>query len=542
MAAGVRVARSDRSAAPIDTAAASTTSTPDDSVPDSQPVHVGTVDWRACKDEAAPWQCGTISVPMDYTKPTGREITIALDRLPAAKSSQRVGSLVLNPGGPGGSGINLAYNSAASMPQQILDRFDIVGFDPRGVGASTGVSCNGDVTPGSSSLRQCIASTGDYLSYLGTPNVARDLDMIRAAIGDAKLSYLGYSYGTALGGVYADMFPGHIRALVLDGSVDPAAGKVNTTKHYGDDFYAEQDFDGTVAIFVKLCDATTDCALGPDAQAMLDKVRGDVAKLPVAYFSGTKSVSASDLDDIIVESMYTVDDWPFLAIALNDAAKGDASTLAAFASYMEYGYPAVMEAEPNFDYANLAIRCADFAGRGSASSDCSDFPPTAEPIPAITTANGAPPIVVVGTRGDPATPWHYSHEMAAALGSGAVSITWEGAGHTAFGTSQCITDLVTKYLVDLTVPADKADCPFVTGATTTAEQADTIFSTLGTHAQMGLLDDTLEAADGLTPSQAECVGQAILAHHDARLTVHELLGVESPDLTRPRSQAEHDCT
>ncbi|MCU1390229.1 MAG: putative tripeptidylaminopeptidase [Ilumatobacteraceae bacterium] len=207
---------------------------------------------------------------------------------------------------------------------------------------------------------------------------------------------------------------------------------------------------------------------------------------------------------------------------------------------MEFGYPAVMEAEPNFNFANLAIRCADFAGRGNASPSCSDFPATAEPIPAITTAKGAPPTVVVGTRGDPATPWHYSHEMAAALGSGAVSITWEAAGHTAFGTSRCVTDLVTKYIVDLTVPADKADCPFVTGATTTAEQADTIFSTLGTDAQMGLLDSTLEA-EGLTPVKAQCVGQAILAHDDARLTVHELLGVETPDLTLPRALAERSC-
>ncbi|MCU1390228.1 MAG: peptidase family protein, partial [Ilumatobacteraceae bacterium] len=206
------------------------------------------------------------------------------------------------------------------MPQEILYRFDIVGFDPRGVGASTGVTCIGDVTPGSGSLQQCISSAGDYLSYLGTPNVARDLDKIREAVGDAKLNYLGYSYGTALGGVYADMFPDHIRTMVLDGSVDPAAGNVNTTKEYGDDFYAEQDFDGTVDIFLKLCDATKGCALGPDAQDALDKVRADVASLPVAYFAGTKSVSKSELDDIIVESMYTVGFWPFLAIALDDAA------------------------------------------------------------------------------------------------------------------------------------------------------------------------------------------------------------------------------
>jgi len=543
--AGVTAGRSNQSETTLDTTLDTTLGTTAATTPGTTPgttapsPTAATVTWAPCPTQHAPWQCGTISAPLDYTNPTGKQINIALNRLPALQPAQRIGSLVVNPGGPGGSGVNLAANEADSMPAQIRNVFDIVGFDPRGVGRSSPITCAGDTSPGSASLRRCIGSTGNYLSQLDTPNAARDLDRVREAIGDSKLTYLGFSYGTALGGVYADMFPTHVRALVLDGSVDPAAGQVNTTKNFADDFYVQQDFTLTLQIFLNLCDATTACLAGPHSATLLNSVEAKVASLPTKNFGGGRPLTADDVGAIIRESMYTISFWPMLAVALADAENGDASTLAALASYQSVGYPATMESEPNFAYANLAIRCADFAGRGLASRSCHDFPPAVEPMPEITTAVGAPPIVVVGTKGDPATPWRFSAKMATALGN-AVSITWEGAGHTAFLTSKCVTDLVTAYIVGLTVPADGADCPFVVGVSTFAGDADKVFKDVGTASQMSRLDGTL-MAEGDSQALAECIGKGLIANADERLLIHELLGVETADLVSLRSAIKQKC-
>ncbi|HEY4333456.1 MAG TPA: alpha/beta hydrolase, partial [Ilumatobacteraceae bacterium] len=498
------------------------------------------VQWGSCTDQPAPWQCATISVPMDYSSPSGKQISIALNRLPAADPAKRIGSLVVNPGGPGGSGIQLAQEEGPNFPQAILDSFDIVGFDPRGVGASTPVQCPTNFDPESGSYARCIRLTGAYLSYLGTPNVARDLDRIRAAIGDAKLTYLGFSYGTALGGVYADMFPQNVRAMVLDGSVDPTAGRVNTTMDFtGDDFYVEQDFDTTIGIFADLCNATTLCAAGPHASDLIDSVEAEVRRLPTQYFTPTTRLDRDEVDNIVVSAMYNVSYWPMLAVALKDAADGDASTLAAFDSYLQFGYPANMDDDPSFDFANLAIRCADFAGRGNASDICRGFPDTATPLPEITAANGVAPIVVVGTRGDPATPWRYSGQLASALGN-AVSITWEGAGHTAFLTSSCITDAVTKYVVDLDVPANQLDCPFVVGATTLAQRADRVFGDANRASEEDQMTDVL-VAKGDSEADAKCVSTKLGQRNNEELIVHELLGVDTPDLVGIRTLIEKSC-
>ncbi|HRE02688.1 MAG TPA: alpha/beta fold hydrolase, partial [Ilumatobacteraceae bacterium] len=335
---------------------------------------------------------------------------------------------------------------ADAFPQAILDRFDLVGFDPRGVGASSAVSCpvSFDITD-ADDVSRCIDRSHDLLAHLGTPNVARDLELIRVALGDPQLSYLGFSYGTALGAVYATMFPASVRALVLDGAIDPDAGIANEQAGAGYDFYVQQDFGTTLDVFFTLCDVSVLCPAGPDSESLLDDVYDEVRNLPVAYFGDHEPLRRVDVEDVVYGAMYGIFTWPLLAHALSDAADGDASTIAALASYLRYGYPADMEAEPNFEFANLAIRCADFSNRGADAFECAPLPDSADDLPVITAVDTPNPILVIGTDDDPATPGRYAGQLADALGD-AVDINWAGAGHTAFLTSACVTDLTTAYL------------------------------------------------------------------------------------------------
>ncbi|MCU1392815.1 MAG: hypothetical protein JWM34_1243 [Ilumatobacteraceae bacterium] len=535
---GVQVARSDQH--PPNTTGTTTSSTDPagTTTPGSGPVSTGTIAWSACDDYDAPYQCGTISVPLDYDHTDGTQISLALIRLPAADPGQRIGSLLVNPGGPGGSGIDLAYNEGDDFPQSVLDHFDIVGFDPRGVGASAALTCPAASVPSSGSYDACIDPNIDVLPYLGTPNVARDMDSIRAAVGDAQLTYLGFSYGTALGAVYADLFPDRVRAMVLDGSVDPDAG-ISNTPEGGSDFYADQDFDGTIAVFEKLCDASTACAAGPDSHALLNRVRHDIRDLPTTEFPSGGHLTRTDVDDLMVNAMYSAFDWPLLGIALKDADDGDASTLSALYSYLLYGFPADHMAEDDEDFSNIAIRCADFADRGPQSFECQHFPKSADSLPIIQPVDTPTPVLVVGTKDDPATPAHYAKAMAKSLGD-AVAIEWEGAGHTATLTSQCITDIVADYLVDTTVPKDGTTCPFATGATTTAQEADAVFTHADPEDSADAVSDVLVGA-GDPADVADCVAKRLVAQGDMRLVVHELLGVESPELTALRSLLEARC-
>ena len=500
---------------------------------------IAPVAWGPCDDAPAPWQCGSIVVPMDYARPDGEQVNSAMNRLPAA-TDDRIGSVVLNPGGPGGSGLEIAYGEGESFPQEILDRFDIVGFDPRGVGRSTAVRCPDDFDASEDfDLQPCIDLTGELISYLGTPNVARDLEQIRKAVQDEQLTYVGYSYGTALGAVYADMFPDRIRALVLDGAIDPDAGASNVDGGGGYDFYAEQDFEGTLEVFHTLCDATSRCLAGPDSRELLDTVYDTVRDIPAPYFADGQTLRRGDVDDAVFTAMYGARNWPLLAIALRDAADGDASTLAALISFLQFGYPADMESEANFEVANIAIRCADFENRGSGSFECEQFPESAESLPVIEAVDASTPVLVVGTDDDPATPGRYADQLADALGD-AVDIDWEGAGHTAFLTSGCITDLVTAYIVDQVVPEDGTTCPFVTGATTLDERADRVFEDIDAETAIEAIAPLL-AAQGVAPRLVACVAADIVAGGDERLIVHQLLGVDSPEVAALRGVAQMRC-
>jgi len=506
---------------------------------------IAPIDWGDCDTQVAPWQCATIEVPLDYRADASSEmVSIAVTRLPAAAPADRIGSLVLNPGGPGGSGLDLTWNYASLFPVELTDAFDLVGFDPRGVGRSTAVDC-GDLDRSYTVIEDdCIEVSGNLLPFVGTANAARDMEQLRKALGDAQLSYLGFSYGTALGAVYANLFPGSARALVLDGSVDPSAGQYNidgtSTGSFADPFYGVQDFDGTLDVFLDLCDASRDCKAGPRSRALLDDLESAVENADTDYFDQwDETVTDQQVSGIVASSMYNTDLWVPLAVALADAAEGDASTLAALGSFLEAGYPRAEDSYDNLVEANLAIYCADFAGRTGrfAVDSCRGWPESAEPLPTITAVDVARPIVVIGTDGDPATPGFLAPRMAEALGD-AVSVRWEGAGHTAFLHSECVDRIVIDYLIDLKVPPTHTQCGFTDDVNTTVARAAAVFS-IDRDRFLLRLQSVFEA-EGSAPAVARCLAEGVVDQGSDSVVVYARLGVQAPDYVALRQRLS--CT
>ena len=241
------------------------------------------VRWSDCADQ---FECATLPVPLDYTDPGGTQIEIALTRRPAEDGDRRIGSLVVNFGGPGAPGVEFLQAGYESIPEGVRERFDLVSFDPRGVGQSTAIECDDDTAtaaafdgdPDTSEelaesrrlheefVADCVRNAGDLLPFLGTNNAARDMDRVRAAIGDETLTYLGYSYGTSLGYAYAALFPARIRALVLDGVVDPQLEARDSVSHDA------ASFEDTITAFFAACEARRSCPIGPDPREVMDRV------------------------------------------------------------------------------------------------------------------------------------------------------------------------------------------------------------------------------------------------------------------------------
>ena len=465
------------------------------------------VAWAPCPDsddyDVEGWECGTIEVPLDYDQPQGQTITIALTRAPATDQSTRIGSLVVNPGGPGGSGIEAAHFLVDELPPNLKARFDLVGFDPRGVGDSTAVDCIGDgakdaeadldPTPDTeaeitaivdqvgASAQACADAQGDLLPHVGTMNSARDLDRVREAVGDERLSYVGFSYGTSLGATYANLFPDKVRALVLDGAVDPSTGVDGTGEQQGGS-YGDQDFRESFDRFALACAVAESCSAGPDATKLLNEVRAKVEQAPIA----APTIEAEDgrkltiglFETAVASALYDAASWPFLAVGLRDAAAGDGSAMVKLADNLN-------RRNSDGSWANLAdafraISCADFPARPTAAEveatygavmgtgqdvaadapnpSCLEWPESSSPLAVVSAADTENPILVIGTRGDPATPYANAPAMAADLGD-AVVLTWEGDGHTAFPKTDCVNEAVSRYLIDLEAPADGTICP-----------------------------------------------------------------------------------
>jgi pimeloyl-ACP methyl ester carboxylesterase len=444
------------------------------------------------------FDCGRLPVPRDYAKPDGPTLRIEVLRVHYDDQSHRVGSLLVNPGGPGGSGVFLALSLAASLDTDVLQHFDIVGFDPRGVGLSAPIKCytdteetqalafDGDVrtTAGLQAAKQqaatfahsCVAKYGSNLAYYNTVDAARDMDRIRAAVGDDKLNYLGFSYGTELGAVYAHLFPKQIRAAVLDGAVDP----VTTGNAIASNEQQIAGFERAFDQFAADCRTRDACkSLGDPRQAVEALVKqADGDPIPSSDSSDDRRATGGNVLYAVISALYSEELWPNLGTALIEAQHGDARGL--FELDDRYS-----ERTNDGHYSNLldvfqVVSCNDqksdptdaqikaaatrwatqypLFGLWSAPSlfQCQAWPNKREPVPPETAA-GSAPIVVVGNLHDPATPYAGAVHMASTLRTG-VLLTWNGQGHTSYGQSPCIDDKVNAYLIDGTVPAAHTTC------------------------------------------------------------------------------------
>lgn len=453
------------------------------------------VSWRSCSDG---FECATVKVPLDYAKPSGDTVPLAVSRRPADDPDRRVGAILVNPGGPGASGISYAPSAVAQFRSDVLDRYDIVGFDPRGVSASRGVDCLSDdeldafialdPTPDDAAAvaaarraivkfgRGCIDGAGALAGHVSTTESARDMDILRAAVGSGSLHFYGASYGTLLGATYADLFPRRVGAMVLDGAIDPTQSA--TQKN----LKAAAGFQTALRAYLQHCVDQQECPLGSSVPAAEDRLKAllegvDANPLPT---SGGRRLTVGHAVLGLWLPLYAPELWSTLTVALQQAIGGDGSTLLRLSDlYTSRGPDGYQD---NSMEALYAVNCLDeptslsteevrrllprFRQASPTFGDvfawfligCPGWPvQAAEPLPRID-ARGAAPIVVVGTTGDPATPYESAVALARQLDSG-VLVTRVGEGHTGFGRgNQCVDDALNDFFAKGEVPEDGLRC------------------------------------------------------------------------------------
>ncbi|MER7754161.1 alpha/beta hydrolase [Kitasatospora sp. NPDC097643] len=470
------------------------------------------LDWHAC---AAPttaqgggtapagnWQCATLKAPLDHTEPDGRTIDLALIRSPATDQAHRIGSLLFNFGGPGASGVATLPALGATYAS-LNTRYDLVGFDPRGVGASAAVTClddramdasaNVDGTPENPAqvkaldestaqfTAACEHNSGPVLPFVDTESAARDMDLMRQVLGDQKLSYFGISYGTELGGVYAHLFPQQVGRLVLDSVVDPTKDPQQSALGQA------QGFQLALDDFMKACatQAAAACPTGSggaEGTARITALLQQLEQSPLPTDSG-RPLTETQAVTGIAGALYSQETWPALAAGLTEAMQqGTGNTLLQLADALN-GRDAQGHYS-NLNAANRAISCVDDRPRYSDQdvqqqlpqfrtaspvfgaftawglTSCTGWPVAGKADHPDVSAPGAAPILVVGTTGDPATPVEGAQVMARQLGPGVgVNVTLQGEGHGGYNTGNpCLKQTVDAYLLDGTVPADGTTC------------------------------------------------------------------------------------
>ncbi len=469
-----------------DTGTASATSPPRaTTAPDAEPVpgdgwQPAPLDWRTC-GLPRDGRCATLEVPLDWDRPDGPTIELAIGRIPA--EGDAIGPLLLNPGGPGASGLD--FLAADPVSPELAEDFDLVAWDPRGVGGSEDLRC-GDSVPALLGLdpdpddpdeqaaldaaaaavsAECAASDGELLAHLRTRDVARDVDAVRRSLGASQISYLGFSYGTHIGLQYAQQFPDRVRAMVLDGVVDPALGFEEFLIGQAEAF--EAAFDTNAAA----CAAAGRARCGvDDLSAAYDKVARQADLEPLD--ADGRTVGPSVVATAAIQTFYRPDGWQQLGPALGAALAGDGGPLWDLAAgYYSFGdftsYAAVVctdspppaGAEAYRAFAEEARRRAPRFGGAAANelASCATWPEPAPDAAASVQAVGTPTILVVGNTGDPATPYDNAVAVAAALHD-AVLLTVESDGHTAYGSDECATEAIDTYLIDLRTPPDGTVC------------------------------------------------------------------------------------
>ncbi len=471
------------------------------------------LEWMPCRTTGAQVKipggamCGKLAVPVDYNHLDGDVAALAMIRFPA--TGDKIGSLVINPGGPGESGIEAALGVVQTLPKKMRERFDLVGFDPRGVGSSRpAVWCNSDAdndrlrtepnvdyTPAGVAhiedetrefVDRCVNKMGkNFLENVGTVNVARDMDAIRAALGDPKLTYLGYSYGTRIGSAYAEAYPQNVRAMILDGVVDPNADPIEA------DLRQAKGFQDAFNDYAADCAKQPTCPLGTDPakavavyHSLVDPLV-DPNNLMLGRPAQTNDPRGLGYSDAIVGTimaLYSPTLWHHLTDGLTELVDNHGDTLLALADMY-------MRRDPHGHYSNatdarVAINCVDqppvtdrakvidedrrsrelapFMSFGTFTGDaplgtCAFWPVPPTSTPHSISAPGLAPIMVVSTTHDPATPYQAGVEVAGQL-HGSL-LTFEGTQHTVvFQGNSCVDDYATAYLVDGTTPRSGAKC------------------------------------------------------------------------------------
>jgi pimeloyl-ACP methyl ester carboxylesterase len=453
----------------------------------------GTVAWSACADligadgkPATPdpsVECGSIKVPLDYAKPGGEQIDLALIRIKA--TGDRLGSLVFNFGGPGGSGVD-TLGLAARAFASLGTRYDLVSFDPRGVERSSGVRCGGRIdellaassaADGDKLVKRftdaCEKDSGKILPHVGTVNAAKDLDRLRAAVGDERLNYFGLSYGTHLGAVYATHFPEKVGRFVLDSAYDPTVTFEERALTQAAGFAKSLD------AFAEHC-VKQGCDLGIDPAAVVETVERLVDGLKTRPLKVGERTLTHGLGQLaVITPLYAKATWPALEEAAAAALKGDGSALLAMAD-------AYTGRRADGTYSTMlsslqAITCADTSERLNRAQvaainakiekvfpvlaaettvgACNQWPAPGSDEAKRIDATGSAPIVVIGGKGDPATPYVWATSLTARLKTG-VLVTYEGEGHGAYVSgSACVMRTVDAYLLKGAIPAANTTCP-----------------------------------------------------------------------------------
>ena len=464
--------------------------------------------------DTATFSCAVITVPLDYANPTGETISIAVKKR-AATGGHAQGALFINPGGPGDSGVSFAERAGNAFSPDLLNAYDIIGFDPRGVGSSTAITCSSDDDSSSSTAEpstsagataspsagteasggesyeewaestrqsfqelteQCASHTepAALLDHVDTVSAARDLDILRALAGQEKLNYLGFSYGTYLASVYAETFPGNTGRMVLDGAIDPSLSLAEQGLGQA------KGFEQALRTYVDYCQNSAGCPLSGGTDAGVQQIRDLITSAnstPLATGDPNRTVTGSDIVAALSEYLYTTEqNWEPLNKALDQAINHRDGS--AFVASEEQDTSSKDDGGGAFQ----AVTCLDYPVEGDKTTWAAQYEQAKREAPVFADsavgmdlvcsvwghngtrkptqihARGAAPILVVGTTGDPATPYAWSKSLAEQLDSGQL-LTWEGNGHTAYGgDASCVNDAVDAYLISGTMPKKGLTC------------------------------------------------------------------------------------
>jgi pimeloyl-ACP methyl ester carboxylesterase len=456
---------------------------------------VNPIEWKPCDGSTSTEvECGNIEVPFDYADPEQGSFVLFVKRHNAASPADRIGSMMVNPGGPGFGGSSLADDAQYYFSQDLIDRFDIIAWDPRGTGESTpAVDCVDtfdeyfglDSPPETPEEKQalidasqafndkCAENSGTILPYISTMASAQDINSLRLALGEEKVSYFGFSYGSELGTTWATMFPETVRAIVVDGAVDPNASSVQEGMNQA------KGFEGQLATFLKQCSEKTTCAFhnGGKAEAAFDQLVLDIDVTPLEISKDRTPVTQGVLFTAVAQAMYSDYYWPQLSEALSEAQSGDGKGILQL--YDDY-----YQRKDDGTYGNeleafLAISCLDDPGATSTEEvelHIEDFIaaaprlggnfaygyscalwPVEQAAKVSITGKDAGPIVVVGTTGDAATPLESTRKMAQGLEQG-ILIVVDANQHTGYGANSCVVKAVDDYLIKLKVPTNETTC------------------------------------------------------------------------------------